>query len=92
MSGDHKEITRAQPHGPFRRREEMTKKNADDVIDLTLFCLVDGDSLSEAFEVEISSAKTVSALKKAIRDDNTVAFAEVDAKMLILWCVSIPKD
>lgn len=57
---------------------------------LTLFCLVDGDSLSEAFEVEISSTKTVSALKKVIRDDNSVAFADIDAKMLTLWRVSIP--
>ncbi|KAF9301468.1 hypothetical protein BGZ74_006680, partial [Mortierella antarctica] len=59
---------------------------------LTLFCLVDGDSLSEAFEVEISSTKTVSALKKAIRDENTVDFAEIDARLLTLWRVSVPAD
>jgi hypothetical protein len=49
-----------------------------------LFCLVDGDSLSEACEVEISATKTVSTVKKAIRDDHSVAFADVDAKMLTL--------
>ncbi|KAG0302827.1 hypothetical protein BGZ98_007201 [Dissophora globulifera] len=54
----------------------------------TLWCLLDGDSTT--FPVEIESTKTIGALKKAIKDDNSVAFANVDAKMLTLWKVSVP--
>ncbi|KAF9322726.1 hypothetical protein BG006_002104, partial [Podila minutissima] len=55
---------------------------------LSLFCLVDGESTP--FPVEIESTKTIGDLKKAIKDDNAIAFADVDAKMLTLWRVSIP--
>ncbi|KAG0315818.1 hypothetical protein BGZ99_007246 [Dissophora globulifera] len=54
----------------------------------TLWCLLDGESTP--FPVEIESTKTIGALKKAIKDDNAVAFADVDAKMLTLWKVSVP--
>ncbi|KAG0247934.1 hypothetical protein BG011_000705, partial [Mortierella polycephala] len=54
---------------------------------ITLFCLVDGESTS--FPVEIESSKTIGDLKKAIKDDNAIAFADVDTKMLTLWKVSI---
>ncbi|KAG0068346.1 hypothetical protein BGZ92_004905, partial [Podila epicladia] len=60
---------------------------------LTLFCLIDGESLSTAFEVEIASAKTISTLKNLIVDGNQApAFREIAAKVLILWLVSIPDD
>ncbi|KAF9344405.1 hypothetical protein BGX26_004416 [Mortierella sp. AD094] len=55
---------------------------------LTLFCLVDGESTS--FPVKIESTETIGGLKKAIKDENSIAFADVDAKMLSLWRVSIP--
>ncbi|KAF9202673.1 hypothetical protein BGZ59_002058, partial [Podila verticillata] len=57
-------------------------------IQLSLFCLVDGESTP--FPVEIESTKTIGDLKRAIKDDNSIAFADVDAKMLTLWHVSIP--
>jgi hypothetical protein len=57
---------------------------------LTLFCLVDGEATSNAFPVEIESTKTVGHLKDLIKDDNAIAFADIDAKMLTLWRVSIP--
>ncbi|KAI9242855.1 MAG: hypothetical protein BYD32DRAFT_402000 [Podila humilis] len=57
-------------------------------IQLSLFCLVDGESTP--FPVEIESTKTIGDLKRAIKDDNAIAFADVDAKMLTLWHVSIP--
>ncbi|KAI1294265.1 hypothetical protein EDD11_008201, partial [Mortierella claussenii] len=55
---------------------------------LTLFCLVDGESTP--FPVEIEAAKTIGSLKKAIKDEKAIAFADVDADMLTLWRVSIP--
>ncbi|KAF9307624.1 hypothetical protein BG003_000453, partial [Podila horticola] len=55
---------------------------------LTLFCLVDGESTP--FPVEIEPTKTIGGLKKAIKDEKAIAFADVDADMLTLWRVSIP--
>lgn len=55
---------------------------------LTLFCLVDGEW--NPFSVEVDRTKTVDTLKDAIKDKNAIAFADVDAKMLTLWSVSIP--
>ncbi|KAF9943784.1 hypothetical protein BGZ72_003406, partial [Mortierella alpina] len=57
---------------------------------LTLFCLVDGESTSNAFSIEIDSAKTVDGLKDAIKTKKTNAFSDVDADQLTLWRVSIP--
>ncbi|KAF9295152.1 hypothetical protein BGZ74_010947 [Mortierella antarctica] len=55
---------------------------------LTFFCVIDGESTP--FPVEIEPTKTIGELKKTIKDDNAVAFVDVDAKMLTLWGVSIP--
>lgn len=59
---------------------------------LTFFCLIKGESVSTAFEVEVASTKTVSALKNRTVDGNQApAFRDVaEPKDLILWCVSIP--
>jgi len=58
---------------------------------VTLFCLVEGESVSNAFEIEVASTKTVSTLKNLIVDGNQApAFKDVAAKDLILWRVSIP--
>ncbi|KAG0342522.1 hypothetical protein BG000_003878 [Podila horticola] len=57
---------------------------------LTLFCIVDGNSVSNAFEVEVESAKTVSALRKLIRAEKPNDFSDVDADQLTLWRASIP--
>ncbi|KAF9375032.1 hypothetical protein CPC16_000939 [Podila verticillata] len=54
---------------------------------LTLFCLVDGEW--NPFSVEVDRTKTVDTLKDAIKDKNAITFADVDAKMLTLWSVSI---
>ncbi|KAG0262774.1 hypothetical protein BGZ95_003963, partial [Linnemannia exigua] len=57
---------------------------------LTLFCLVDGESLISAFPVEIKSSKTIGDLKDLIKAKNPETFIGVDAKDLALWRVSIP--
>ncbi|KAF9198872.1 hypothetical protein BGZ49_000187, partial [Haplosporangium sp. Z 27] len=59
---------------------------------LNLFCLVDGESTSNAFSIKIPLNDTVDDIKKAIKVQKSVAFADVDADMLTLWCVSIPDD
>ncbi|KAG9065460.1 hypothetical protein KI688_002787 [Linnemannia hyalina] len=55
---------------------------------LTLFCLVNGDSV--AFSVDIDASKTVDHLKDAIKTKIPDTFKGVDAKDLTLWRVSIP--
>ncbi|KAF9288478.1 hypothetical protein BGZ74_000909, partial [Mortierella antarctica] len=59
---------------------------------MSLFCLVDGEATSNAFSIKIPSSDTVDDLKKAIKNQKAVAFADVDADMLMLWRVSIPDD
>ncbi|OAQ22282.1 hypothetical protein K457DRAFT_345649 [Linnemannia elongata AG-77] len=55
---------------------------------LTLFCLVDGDSVP--FSVDIDASKTVDHLKDAIKSKKTPRFDDVAADELTLWRVSIP--
>ncbi|KAF9081366.1 hypothetical protein BGX23_000966 [Mortierella sp. AD031] len=55
---------------------------------LTLFYLVDGDSVP--FSVDIDSSKTVDHLKKLIKAEKSNNFSDVDADQLTLWHVSIP--
>jgi len=59
---------------------------------LELNCLVLGDDPNHVFAVEISNAKTVSALKKAIKNEKKHTFQHVDADALVLWNVSVPVD
>ncbi|KAF9198642.1 hypothetical protein BGZ59_004467, partial [Podila verticillata] len=60
---------------------------------VTLFCLIEGESVSTAFEVEVASAKTISTLKNLIVDGNQApAFRDFAAKDLVLWRASIPDD
>ncbi|KAG0329172.1 hypothetical protein BG000_000169 [Podila horticola] len=59
---------------------------------LSLFCLVDGESTSKAFPVEIESIQTVGHLKKLIKTEKTPRFDDVAADELTLWRVSIPDD
>ncbi|KAF8932529.1 hypothetical protein BGZ47_011345 [Haplosporangium gracile] len=59
---------------------------------LTLFCLVDGDSTSNAFSVEIAPTKTVDSFKKLIKSEKAPLFDDVAADQLTLWRVCIPDD
>ncbi|GBB84356.1 hypothetical protein RclHR1_10980008 [Rhizophagus clarus] len=57
---------------------------------ITLSCLVVGENPYEnAFEVDIEINKSISKLKDAIKEKNTQAFANVDAKDIKLWKVDI---
>ncbi|KAG0048432.1 hypothetical protein BGZ89_004598 [Linnemannia elongata] len=59
---------------------------------LTLFCLVDGESTSNAFPVGIESTKTIGDLKDLIKAKKTIDFSDVDANKLTLWRIFIPDD
>ncbi|KAF7720436.1 hypothetical protein EC973_008781, partial [Apophysomyces ossiformis] len=59
-------------------------------IDLKIFCLVEGEPMSSAFSVKVSSADTVHDLKDAIKAKKSNDFKDIDANQLTLWCVSIP--
>ncbi|KAI8346278.1 hypothetical protein B0O80DRAFT_243960 [Mortierella sp. GBAus27b] len=57
---------------------------------LKVWCLVDDKSSSNAFPVDADASATIGDLKKAIKDQNTETFKEIDAKDLTLWCVKVP--
>ncbi|KAG0060335.1 hypothetical protein BGZ89_012359 [Linnemannia elongata] len=59
---------------------------------LTLFCLVDGQSTSNAFSVKIPLTDSVDDLKDLIKVKKTVDFNDIDADKLSIWRVSIPDD
>jgi hypothetical protein len=59
---------------------------------ITLLCLVKGNTLTNAFAVDIDKEKLVSHLKEAIKAKNPQTFANVDAKDIKLWNVKIPDD
>ena len=56
---------------------------------ITLFCLVCGDRLENAFEVDIDASRSISKLKDTIKEKNTPEFDNVTAKNLVLWRVNI---
>lgn len=51
----------------------------------TLNCWVRGTDVRSIFEVKISGAETVAALKEAIKNKNPAAFRDVDAVTLRLY-------
>ncbi|KAG0247513.1 hypothetical protein BG011_001367 [Mortierella polycephala] len=59
---------------------------------LTLSCLVDGESTSNAFPIEIESTKTIGDLKKLIKAKKTPEYDDIAVGRLTLWRVSIPDD
>lgn len=59
---------------------------------LTLFCLVDGESASNAFPVEVESSKTIGDLKNLLKTKKAPEFDDIAADKLILWSVSISDD
>ena len=59
---------------------------------ITLLCLIKGNTLANAFPVDINKDQLVGHLKEAIKAKNVQTFANVDAKDLKLWKVAIPGD
>jgi Crinkler effector protein N-terminal domain len=54
-----------------------------------LFCYVRGDHYQQAFEVKIGKEESVSSLKKAIKEEKSRFFHEIDADSLVLWSYSV---
>ena len=59
---------------------------------ITLLCLVKGNTLANAFPVDIEKEQLVGHLKKVIKAEQPQTFANVDAKDIKLWNVKIPDD
>jgi hypothetical protein len=59
---------------------------------LELNCLVLGDDPSLIFTVEIANIKSVSTLKKAIKDENNHTFQHVDTRSFELYHISFFPD
>ncbi|KAH8927925.1 hypothetical protein BT69DRAFT_1197540, partial [Atractiella rhizophila] len=57
-----------------------------------LNCWIRGSPADQISSIKISSTDTVSLLKKAIRNDNPVAFQDVDPETLVLYKVTLPDD
>ncbi|KAF9968922.1 hypothetical protein BGZ73_009039, partial [Actinomortierella ambigua] len=55
---------------------------------LTLFCLVDGESTSNAFSVKIPPSDSVDDLKELIENKKAPEFDDIAADKLTLWRVS----
>ncbi|EXX68830.1 Coronin-like protein crn1 [Rhizophagus irregularis] len=59
---------------------------------ITLFCLVKGNTTTNAFPIHIDKGQFVGDLKKAIKAEKQNDFAGVDADKLRLWKVEIGGD
>ena len=59
---------------------------------ITLLCLVKGNTLANAFPVDINKDQLVGHLKKVIKAEKQNDFAGVDADRLKLWKVTISSD
>ena len=59
---------------------------------LTLNCYVRGDDQDRVFEVEIGENKSIASLKKAIKDEKSQTFRDVDVDSLVLWKGSVSFD
>ncbi|KAF9231409.1 hypothetical protein BU15DRAFT_56151 [Melanogaster broomeanus] len=57
---------------------------------LELECWIHGEDTGRIFPVEISSTKTVAALKEAIKNKNPVGFCDVDPRNLDLYPFRLP--
>ena len=60
---------------------------------LSLSCFISGDDYpNKVFPIKIASTDSVYALKKAIKEKNSISLQHVDTSALKLWKVSIPVD
>ncbi|GBC07921.1 hypothetical protein RclHR1_00780001 [Rhizophagus clarus] len=72
-----------EEHGKLKQNQENEEKE-----NISLFCLIQGNALTDAFEIDIEKSKSVSKLKDIIKKKNAQTFANVDAKDIKLWKIS----
>ncbi|KAF9122554.1 hypothetical protein BG015_005528, partial [Linnemannia schmuckeri] len=68
----------------------ISKNKGRPVADITLRCVIDGESRSNSFKVSLPLTADVSDLKDAIKDMNSPEFDFIAACRLTLWKVLIP--
>src|ERR1051326_44768 len=59
---------------------------------ITLLCLVKGNTLANAFPIDVNKDQLVGHLKKVIKAEKQNDFAGIDADRLKLWKKEIPDD
>ena len=57
---------------------------------VTIFCLVHGEPVANAFPIEIDENKTIGTLKELIKLKKVPEFNDIAADKLRLWSVNIP--
>jgi hypothetical protein len=70
----------------------LLSSNLSEMATTTLFCLVHGESITNAFPVKIPQADTVGDLKELIKLKKAPEFDTIAADKLMLWKVNIPTD
>src|SRR5215469_15469975 len=60
-------------------------------MDYKIFCNTFGDPWRASFSVTISREETVDDLKKLIKNQKPIGFANIDASDLVLWKCSLSK-
>ncbi|KAF9321173.1 hypothetical protein BGZ91_004595 [Linnemannia elongata] len=56
---------------------------------MTIYVMLDGDAPLDAFPIVIESTKTISHLKKLIKNQRSHVLCDIDAQKLNLWQVLI---
>src|SRR5436305_2263781 len=57
---------------------------------ITLYCLVHGESVENVFHIDIEKDLRICHIKKAIKEEKSNDFRDVDCNNLKLWKVNIP--
>ncbi|RIA95502.1 hypothetical protein C1645_757415 [Glomus cerebriforme] len=67
-------------------------ENVPQMADITLFCLVQGNAIAQAFPLSINRNENIGQLKKAIKAKKIPEFNFFDADRLKIWKVQIRAD
>lgn len=57
---------------------------------ITLFVIIDRETIADAFPIDIDTSKTIGHLKQLIKDHNPRSVSALDARKLRLWHINIP--
>ncbi|KAG0051593.1 hypothetical protein BGZ89_003482 [Linnemannia elongata] len=57
---------------------------------ITLFVIIDHETIADAFPIDIDASKTIGHLKQLIKNHNPRSVGALDARKLRLWHINIP--
>ncbi|KAG9061395.1 hypothetical protein KI688_007379 [Linnemannia hyalina] len=57
---------------------------------ITLFIIIDRETIADAFPIDIDPSKTIGHLKQLIKNHNPRSVSDLDARKLRLWHINIP--